>query len=162
MSVIYDSINFKLLAASEPVPFTNNKEKKLRNITYDDKELVFSFKNKTYEVDEIHTNNYDKQYIEVKSNQFREFIDSLNKHFGCTTTTNIRINITPATRIHDLENKKVTELYNDIVLLSISVPTLYEDDKIKTLQLNAREIVVVEKIPNKTLKFDIKNLSLSE
>ncbi|GMM38141.1 hypothetical protein DASC09_054800 [Saccharomycopsis crataegensis] len=158
--MIYDKIEESKLTVGKPNNFKNSS-KFLYPIFYEDSELLFTLKNKFYIVDTVQINNFNKEFIEIKSKQLDEQINKVANKFNVSIDDNKKYVINDKTVIKDA---KIDDLRNNRfkALISISIPTYYEDkNDVKTsLQLYIKEIIVLELISSE-IEYEMTKLSLA-
>nr|WOF72285.1 single-strand binding protein [Saccharomycopsis crataegensis] len=158
--MIYDKIDNSKLSVGKPNNFKNSS-KFLYPIFYEDSDLFFTLKNKFYIIDTVQTNNFNKEFIEIKSKQLDEQINKIAEKFNVSIDDNKKYVINYKTVIKDAE---LNDLRNNRfkALISISIPTYYEDKKdVKTsLQLYIKEIIVLELISSE-IEYEMNKLSLA-
>nr|WOL75526.1 single-strand binding protein [Saccharomycopsis selenospora] len=163
--MIYDKVDTSKITIGKVNKFKDS-EKYLYPIFYNDSELVFTLKNKFFIVDKIRSNNFGKEYIEIKSLLVNEILESIIKKLDIKLFNNNglqRLTINSDTTIkydknlNDLRDKKFK------ALISFHIPTYYKDkeESKESLQVYVKELVIIEVI-DLEIEYDLNKLSLAD
>lgn len=162
--MIYDKIE-KAITLGKKSKFVD-EDKWITPVYYDGQSLDFTLRNKYITIESIKENVYNKDFIIIKSKEYAELISQIITAIPQTIISpfmpdgSFRATLTPKTSIKgkyaldDLKNNSFK------ACISITIPTIYSDEIKNTIQINLKDIVVIEVISDE-LEIDMSKLEIA-
>ena len=158
--MIYDIIDTSLITIGEKKEFTNDSNKYLVPIYYNDTDLVFTLKNTFFKIDIIQENNYKKQYVLLKSQKLLNEIIKVCEKFNIKPITEVRATISNNTLIKNTKGDILTpeHLAGSDILAAVVIPTYYVDTNNSYLQIQLKEGIIIKESEELHIQYDISSL----
>lgn len=154
--MIYDKIDKDLIKLGDKKQFnTEDSDKFLTPIYYDNGPFVFSLKNKYFKIEGIEENIYGKDFITIKSKILSDVIKTIADKVGAIDPVQKDGSVRAVFNVKTKINKDINMIRNNVfdACLSLSFPTIFIDNDKITLQIHLQDLVVI-KIIDDSLQID--------
>jgi hypothetical protein len=173
--MIYDTIpDLELVTVGSQQQFGTEK-RWISPVYYNGEDLEYTIKNRYVNINGFEKNEYDKEYIVIKSKHFGDLVTTLAEKLGATLPLSsdgtFRAQINTKTTIKSLNESTTGNLEETVrkrkfsALLVLATPSIYKDATSRTpkttIQIHVRQLIVKEVYDENELEIEVEKLTLS-